>query len=260
MMDGITFLIRWTHIFVGILWIGHLYFFNFVNAQMAAKLDGPTKQKVVPELMPRALFWFRWGAAGTWVTGLLLLLLVFYHGGLTLDLGNTWGAGAIAMVAVTFLAVFVYDALWSSGLGANVRNAAIVSFLLLAVVVFLFVEVGGFQPRSVLIHTGTMFGTMMAFNVWFRIWPAQQRIIAAVKEGKAPAAADPALAGLRSKHNTYLSMPLLWAMANEHATPFFGGNFWIPGDYYWVAWLVVVLISWHIIYKCYHIAARLTGM
>lgn len=259
MMDGITFLIRWTHIFVGILWIGHLYFFNFVNAQMAAKLDGPTKQKVVPELMPRALFWFRWGAAGTWVTGLLLLLLVFYHGGLTLDLGNTWGAGAIAMVAVTFLAVFAYDALWSSGLAGKVRNAAIVSFLLLAVVVWLF-DFVGFGFRGMLIHTGTMFGTMMAFNVWFRIWPAQKRIIAAVKAGKAPAAADPALAGLRSKHNTYMSMPLLWAMANEHAVPFAGGNFGYTSDFAWVVWLVVVLISWHIIYKCYHIAARLTGM
>ena len=259
MMDGLTFLIRWTHIFVGILWIGHLYFFNFVNAQMAAKLDGPTKQKVVPELMPRALFWFRWGAAWTWVTGVLLLLLVFYHGGLTLDTNIEWNAGAFVMIAVTFLAVFAYDALWNSGLAGKVRNAAIVSFLLLAVVVWMF-DFVGFGFRGLLIHTGAMFGTMMAFNVWFRIWPAQKRIIAAVKAGKAPDAADPALAGLRSKHNTYMSMPLLWAMANEHATAFSGGNFWITSDFAWVAWLVVVLISWHIIYKCYHIAGRLKGM
>lgn len=260
MMEGLTFVFRWLHIFVGILWIGHLYFFNFVNAPMAARLDGPTKRKVVPELMPRALYWFRWGAAWTWVTGLLLMLLVFYHGGLMFDPGGGWGGGALLMVAVTFLGVFAYDALWKSGLRSNVRAATIVSFLLLGVTVWLFVAVGGFTPRAVLIHTGTMFGTMMAFNVWFRIWPAQQRIIAAVKAGKAPAAADPALAGLRSKHNTYMSLPLLWAMANEHATPFFGGNFWIPGDYYWIAWLVIVAIAWHVIYQCYRIAARVSGM
>ena len=164
------------------------------------------------------------------------------------------------MIAVTFLAVFGYDALWKSGLKSNVRAATIVSFVLLAVVVFLFVEVGGFPPRSVLIHTGAMFGTMMAFNVWFRIWPAQQRIIAAVKAGKAPDPADPALAGLRSKHNTYMSLPLLWAMANEHATPFFGGNLGIPGDYYWVAWLAAVVLGWHIIFHCYRIAGRVSGM
>ena len=260
LMDGITFIFRWLHIFVGIIWIGHLYFFNFVNAQMTAKLDGATKQKVVPELMPRALYWFRWGAAWTWITGLLLLLLVFWHGGLMFDPGDGWGGGAIAMVLITFLAVFVYDALWNSGLKSNVRAATIVSFLLLAVAVFLFVNVGAFTPRAVLIHTGAMFGTMMAFNVWFRIWPAQQRIIAAVKAGEAPAASDPALAGLRSKHNTYMSLPLLWAMANEHATPFFGGNFGIPGDYYWVAWLVIVAIGWHVIFHCYRIAGRVSGM
>ena len=259
-MGGVTFLFRWLHIFVGILWIGHLYFFNFVNAQMTAKLDGATKAKVVPELMPRALYWFRWGAAWTWITGVLLLLLVFWHGGLMFDPGDGWGGGAIAMALVTFLGVFVYDALWNSGLKSNLRAATIVSFVLVGVAVFLFVNVGAFTPRAVLIHTGAMFGTMMAFNVWFRIWPAQQRIIAAVKAGEAPAAADPALAGLRSKHNTYLSLPLLWAMANEHATPFFGGNFGIPGDYYWVAWLLVVAIGWHVIFQCYRIAGRVSGM
>jgi len=260
MMEGMQFIFRWLHVFVGIIWIGHLYFFNFVNAPLAAKLDGPTKQKVVPELMPRALFWFRWGAAWTWITGVLLLLLVFYHGGLAIETDASWGAAAIAMIAVTFLAVFVYDALWSSGLKSNVRAATIVSFVLLAIVVWLFVEVGGFPPRSVLIHTGAMFGTIMAFNVWFRIWPAQQRIIAAVKAGKAPEAADPALAGLRSKHNTYMSLPLLWAMANQHATPFFGGHFGIPSDLHWLVWLAAIVLGWHIIFHCYRIAGRVSGM
>ena len=62
---------RWLHIMAGVMWIGHLYFFNWVNAHFAKALDGPTKKIVVPELMPRALYWFRWGAAFTWVPSLL---------------------------------------------------------------------------------------------------------------------------------------------------------------------------------------------
>ena len=79
-MEALEAIFRWMHIFAGIIWIGHLYFFNWVNGPLQAKLDGPTKKIVVPELMPRALYWFRWGAAYTWITGLLLLMLVYYHG------------------------------------------------------------------------------------------------------------------------------------------------------------------------------------
>ena len=61
--DLVQMLLRWGHIVAGVMWIGHLWFFNFVNGPFAGTMDGPTKQKVVPELMPRALFWFRWGAA-----------------------------------------------------------------------------------------------------------------------------------------------------------------------------------------------------
>ena len=71
-MEILSALFRWTHVLFGIIWIGLLYFFNFVNAGFAATMDGDTKKKVVPELMPRALYWFRWGAAWTWVSGFLL--------------------------------------------------------------------------------------------------------------------------------------------------------------------------------------------
>ena len=85
-------LFRWIHVVAGIIWIGHLYFFNWVNSQFEPTLDAETKKKVIPELRPRALYWFRWGAAFTWVTGVLLLMMVFYHGGALL----VWSPGAIA--------------------------------------------------------------------------------------------------------------------------------------------------------------------
>ncbi len=258
-MLGLEAIFRWLHVFVGILWIGHLYYFNFVNGQMVAKLDAAAKKQVVPELMPRALYWFRWGAAWTWITGVLLLIMVYYAYDAVNLSEEGWSTGAIVMIAVTFLGVFVYDAIWNSGLKSNVRAAVIVSFVILAAVVYLYVNYGNFTYRATLIHTGALFGTAMAFNVWFRIWPAQQRIIRAIKAGEAPAAADPALAGLRSKHNTYMSLPLLWAMMGQHTVYFSGGNLGLSSSNYWMGWLLIIALGWHIIFHCYKKAAKLEG-
>ena len=258
-MLGLEAIFRWLHIFVGILWIGHLYYFNFVNGQMVAKLDAAAKKQVVPELMPRALYWFRWGAAWTWITGVLLLIMVYYAYAAENVSPDGWSTGVIVMIAVTFLGVFVYDAIWNSGLKSNVRAAVIVSFVILAAVVYLYVNYANFTYRATLIHTGALFGSAMAFNVWFRIWPAQQRIIRAIKAGEAPAAADPALAGLRSKHNTYMSLPLFWAMMGQHTVYFSGGNLGLSSSNYWMGWLLIIALGWHIIFHCYKKAAKLEG-
>jgi uncharacterized membrane protein len=255
-MNGLEAFFRWMHVFVGIIWIGHLYFFNWVNGAMAAQLDGPTKKSVVPELMPRALYWFRWGAAWTWITGVLLLMLVYYHGQQTFQATASWSSGAVVMIAITFLSVFVYDILWKSMAG---RAGVIVSFVILSAIVAMFHYVGGFGYRGLLIHTGTLFGTAMAFNVWFRIWPAQQQIIRAVKNGDAPNGDLVKLAGLRSKHNTYMSLPLIWAMIGQHTTFFAGGNLGIPSDLYWVAWLAIIALGWHIIFQCYRKSGKVKG-
>src|SRR5215470_20293484 len=103
--DILQSIFRWFHVVAGILWIGLLYFFNWVNSAFAPTMDAETKKKVVPQLMPRALFWFRWGAAWTWVTGVLLLMIVFYHTRAVLnDPFQPWSAAAIIMILVTFLA------------------------------------------------------------------------------------------------------------------------------------------------------------
>lgn len=257
-MQGLEAILRWLHILVGVLWIGHLYFFNFVNGPFAAKLDGPTKKVVVPELMPRALFWFRWGAAWTWITGFLLLGILYYMEKLVVE-SNEFTTGSIVMILVTFLAVFVYDLLFKSGLAKNLKAASTVAYLLLAVIVALFVMYGNFSYRGTLIHTGALFGSIMAFNVWFRIWPAQQKIITAVKGGAAPDAELVKLAALRSRHNTYLSLPLFWAMIGQHTTYFAGGNLGISGNYYWVVWLIIILIGWHITFQLYRKAGKVQG-
>jgi len=254
-------LFRWLHVFAGITWIGLLYFFNFVNGPFAATLDADSKKKVVPELMPRALFWFRWGAAYTWITGILLLGIVFYSktGTFLGDPGRSWGPGTIVMVAVTFLTVFLYDAVAKSGAGKNIKTLAIIGFIFVAIALYLMRSWAHFEYRSYLIHIGAMFGTIMAFNVWFRIWPNQKKIITAVKNGEAPDAGVVATAGARSRHNTYLSLPLIWAMLNFHTTYFAGGNLGIPGDWAWTTMLVIILLGWHIIWQCYKRAGKVKG-
>ncbi len=223
-MEGLEAIFRWLHVLAGIVWIGHLYFFNWVNGPFQGKIDGPTKKIVNPELMPRALYWFRWGAAYTWITGVLLLGLVYYMGEQALASGAGWSAAAIIMIAVTFLGVFLYDALWKS-----------------------------------LIHTAALFGTIMAFNVWFRIWPAQQKIIRATKNGETADANVVKLAGLRSRHNTYMSVPLLWGMIGQHTTYFAGGNLGIPSDYFWIFLLIIIIVGWHIVFQIYKKAGKVPG-
>ncbi|MGD8375869.1 MAG: urate hydroxylase PuuD [Acidobacteriota bacterium] len=259
-MSGLEQLFRWMHIFVGIIWIGLLYYFNWINGAFEGTLDPETKRKVVPELRPRALYWFRWGAAWTWITGVVLITLVFYHGGALFEgPAQEWNPGTIVMVLFTFLAVFLYDALFKSPLGKDNRTGGTIGFILIAVTLWLMDTWGGFGYRGYVIHVGAMFGTIMAFNVWFRIWPAQQRAIKAIKAGEKPDPADLAMAGGRSKHNTYLSLPLIWAMINSHTSYFAGGNLGIPTDYAWVSFLVVILLGWHIIWQCYKKSAKVKG-
>jgi uncharacterized membrane protein len=258
-LEILSVLSRWVHVLAGITWIGLLYFFNFVNGPFQGTQDGETKKKVNPELLPRALYWFRWGAAWTWLTGVLLLMLVFYHGGFTFDASGDWSPAAYVMIAVTFLAVFVYDALHKSALGKDPKLFGTVSFVLVAIVAFLMARWAGFSYRSYNIHLAAMFGTIMAFNVWYRIWPAQQKIIRAIKEGTAPDAALVSLAGVRSRHNTYLSVPLFWGMINTHTTYFAGGNLGIDESWAYVPFLVALLVGWHVVWQLYKRAAKVKG-
>jgi uncharacterized membrane protein len=153
-------ILRWFHILAGIAWIGHLYFFNFVNSQFQLKLDKELKPKVNPELMHRALWWFRWGSMMTFLFGWFLFLMKYGHGGLFRD------------------------------------------------------ETGAVSDRAMWILYGGLLGTVMWFNVWFVIWPAQKKILGWVKAAQAPAemAATVKRATLFSKINTYLSGPMLFGM------------------------------------------------
>lgn len=222
--DFLNLFLRWAHVVAGIIWIGHLYFFNWVNGPMAKVLDGQTKKAVVPELMPRALFWFRWGAAWTWITGLLLAGILYYHGRQAFEDPTNQDNNAILwlliVIAIALVGFVLYNLIMNSI--ANVVVASTVAMVLFAAA-YLFLEyVGHFSGRSLYIHAGLFFGTAMAGNVWMVIWPAQRKIITATKEGTAPDAALVAKAGLRSRQNTFMSVPLIFTMISNHFPTMYG--------------------------------------
>lgn len=234
--DILQLVFRWAHVVAGIIWIGHLYFFNWVNAHFAKALDGPTKKIVVPELLPRALFWFRWGAAWTFITGLLLAGLIYYHSKLAFedptDPNNNpwlWLAVFLVLLAVGFV---VYNMIMKAV--KNVIAANSIVLILFAAVYLLLEYVGNYSGRSLYIHAGMIFGAIMAANVWMVIWPYQKKIIAATKEGTPPDAALVATAGLRSRHNTFMSVPLVFLMISNHYPTVYGSE-------YRDLWLVLVI-------------------
>src|SRR5215470_2135190 len=147
--DILQSIFRWFHVVAGILWIGLLYFFNWVNSAFAPTMDAETKKKVVPQLMPRALFWFRWGAAWTWVTGILLLLIVFYHQRAAFENGFGSSVGYVGLVLV-LVAPFVYDAL-AKAVKKN-ETMAIIGVIAVAVLTFLMARYLGYGFRGYAIH------------------------------------------------------------------------------------------------------------
>ena len=163
--SNIQLFMRWLHVIAGIIWIGHLYFFNFVNVPLQGVLDDAAKKAVNPKLMPRALWWFRWGAMITFLAGLVLFTLQYMY---------TPG----------------------QGFGANST--------------FLDVD-GHLTGRATWILFGMLLATIMWFNVWFIIWPAQKKMLTGkVPQDKLPAVRKRAL--LASRTNTFLSGPMLFGM------------------------------------------------
>ncbi|MCK6453198.1 MAG: urate hydroxylase PuuD [Alphaproteobacteria bacterium] len=153
-----AFLFRWLHVLSGIMWIGLLYYFNFVQIPSVPKIPAEQRPAISKVIAPEALFWFRWAALATVVTGLILALM------------NGYFAQAIVL-----------------GIGSGVM-------------------------KNTAIGIGMWLGLIMAFNVWFLIWPNQQKALGLVEADDATKAKAAATAKLFSRINTMLSVPMLFAM------------------------------------------------
>ena len=227
-------LLRWSHFVAGVTWIGLLYFFNVVNVPFQKGLDADTKKKVNPDLLGRALWYFRWGAVVTVLAGLMYFAMVILKADVTN--ANNIGRGSvniwyvlimwllypIVLFGIEFLIIKKVPALTKDG-----RIFAIVIFLLVALFTYGLVafftsalSVGGesyASNKSYSIGIGGAYGILMMLNVWGIIWPNNKRIIAATA-GTGPAA-PPELARqafLASRTNAWLSLPMLFFMGTSH--------------------------------------------
>jgi uncharacterized membrane protein len=244
-------LVRWTHVFSAILWVGSTYYFTWLDGQMRRGGDKPVwmvhsggfytvvKQKTLG-VPPGEVHWFRYEALATFISGFLLLNLVYYHGGLMVDPTDPTVrpivAGALGVAALVAGWV-VYDVLVRTPLVKNEPAFAAVAFLLIIGATVAMSRV--FSTRATYIHVGAIFGTIMVMNVWMRILPPQRRMIAAAAKGEPFDASLAAGAKERSKHNTFMAIPTTFIMISNHFPTATYGN------HYAVAVLGgLILVGW----------------
>lgn len=245
--EWLNLIVRWVHVFAGIMWIGTTYYFTWLDARLTEEEKGAGKdapaqvwmvhsggfyvveKRKVPDILSRHLHWFRWEAAMTWLSGMLLLVVVYYVGGGALvdrDVSDVSVGAAVALgVGLLVAAWLVYDLMMISPLGRNEKAFAVISYLTVVAISYSLSRV--LSGRAAYIHVGAMFGTIMAANVWMRILPAQKKMIAAIKEGRKPDEALAAQAKLRSKQNTFMVVPVVFIMISNHFPSTYGDrNSW----------------------------------
>jgi len=238
--------LRWMHVITGVAWIGTSFYFNWLNSRLhALAVPEPgvagelwsvhgggfyrvLKYTVAPSRLPATLHWFKWEAYATWLSGFLLLTLIYYAGARAYlvdpAVANIGPLAAVGIGLATLLGAWlVYDALCRSPLGQRPTVLAGVGVVLIAALAFGLTRV--FSARAAYMHVGAALGTIMAANVWRVIIPGQQAMVAAMSAGKTPDAARGAAGALRSLHNNYLTLPVLFVMVSGHY-PATYGNAW----------------------------------
>jgi len=237
--EWLNLVIRFAHLITGIAWIGASFYFVWLDNH----LENPpqwkkdkgiggdlwaihgggfyevAKYKLAPEKMPTTLHWFKWEAYTTWITGFFLLSLMFYVGAesylidkrvadLTQLQAILLGLGSIVV------GVCSYEIL----VRTKLRNHSIVLGIILIIIAtglsYGLTQI--FSARGAYMHMGAIIGTIMAGNVFFGIMPSQRALVKAVEEGRAPDPVYGLNAKLRSTHNTYITLPVIFIMISNH--------------------------------------------
>ncbi len=232
--SNLQMLLRWIHFLAGITWIGLLYFFNLVNVPVMKVLDAPTKGKVIPVLMPKALWWFRWSAVVTVLAGLIYFFLILRSEPPENPGVYLWRTLGIWVVLVCVAWGIQYALLQVPAITKNGWVLAIVVLVLVGAMGGLVVYLNTYQGasnRSLSIGVGGGIGVIMLLNVWGVIWPAQKRIIAWTAENAEKGTSVPPesatlarRAFLASRTNAWLSVPMLFFMAAASHYPLFVGG------------------------------------
>ncbi|MDE2018284.1 MAG: urate hydroxylase PuuD [Hyphomicrobiales bacterium] len=249
-----SLLLRWTHIISGIAWIGSSFYFMHLDAAIKGVPEIPAgkggeawevhgggfyqvrKYLVAPERLPKELIWHKWQAYSTWLSGFALLVWIYYIGAdlFLVDPGvralAPWQAAAIGIVSLV-VGWEVYDRLVKSPLAKNEVALAAVGFAYVTAMAWFYQQV--FSGRGALIHSGALMGTMMVGNVAMNIMPNQRKVIADLVAGREPNPEYGKQAKTRSRHNNYLTLPVLFLMLSSHFPLTYQTRF---------AWAIVALV------------------
>jgi len=240
LIDWLNLAGRWLHMIVGIAWIGASFYFVWLDNHLrpparAEDVDKGVggevwsvhgggfyhaqKYRVAPEALPDTLHWFKWEAYSTWISGMFLLILMYWVGAevYTIDptVADIGKASAVAIGMITLLAGWlVYDGLCRSPLGNHDTLLAALMLVLLSITAYGLCQV--FSGRAAYIHFGAMLGTIMVANVFFVIIPGQRELVTAKEQGREPNPTSGLKGRQRSVHNTYFTLPVLFTMISNH--------------------------------------------
>ncbi|MGV6890166.1 urate hydroxylase PuuD [Rhodophyticola sp. SM2404] len=231
------FAVRWLHVITAIAWIGSSFYFIALDlglkrdAALASGADGEEwqvhgggfyhvqKYMVAPAAMPEHLTWFKWESYATWLSGVALLALVYWVGAelFLIDYNvmelEVWQAILISALSLV-IGWVIYDLLCKSPLGENPTVLMLLLFVLLVVMAWGYTQI--FTGRAALLHLGAFTATIMTANVAMIIMPNQRIVVADLKAGRIPDAKYGKIAKLRSTHNNYLTLPVIFLMLSNH--------------------------------------------
>lgn len=244
--DWFSVIVRWLHLITGIAWVGASLHFIWLDNSLeepaeSGKANGVkgelwsihgggiynfSKYSLAPPTWPRVLHWSKWEAYTTWITGMLLMVAVYYLQSTTYLVGpGKWlqDANTVIVGSLGFLAsgVVVYEFLIRSPL--RYQQGVLIALLVIFVVLQCWLSTRLFSDRAAFLHVGALLGTIMAGNVFLGIIPTQKKFVAAVQAGLEPDTAAAAVAKQRSTHNNYFTLPVLFCMISNHY-PFLYGH------------------------------------
>jgi uncharacterized membrane protein len=242
LLDWANLLLRWVHVITAIAWIGSSFYFVFLDSSLTPPVDDdlkkqgvsgelwavhgggfyhPVKFAVSPPKLPEHLHWFYWESYSTWLTGFALFTVSYLWSASTYLIDKSkmdWSPGAAIGVALSFLVVFwiLYD-LICQAFGKRKNGDAIVGALVLGLVcVASWLACHWFAGRAAFLLVGAMIATTMSANVFFWIIPGQKKVIAQIKAGQPVDPIHGQRGKQRSVHNTYFTLPVLFAMLSNH--------------------------------------------
>lgn len=242
LLDWANLLLRWVHVITAIAWIGSSFYFVFLDSSLTPPVDEdlkrqgvsgelwavhgggfyhPVKFAVKPPTLPAHLHWFYWESYSTWLTGFALFTVSYLWNASTYLIDKSlmnWSPGAAIGVALSFFVVFwmLYDGICQLFGKRKNGDAMVGALVLLLVCAASWLACHWFAGRAAFLLVGAMIATAMSANVFFWIIPGQRKVVAAIKAGQPVDPVHGQRGKQRSVHNTYFTLPVLFAMLSNH--------------------------------------------